>query len=102
MLNDAEVAARVARQRHLPGWGFTTRMGEEGLILRIEPRVYDADTMQETVLGIDTYLPPMRDERAVDEFIHWRLQRIALHEVNEQHRVDGKPVHPALHNAGDQ
>jgi hypothetical protein len=97
MLSDEEITRQIEVQQHLPGWKFITFREREGLMLRIEAPVLDADTGKPTLLGINTYIPPMRDPEAVDEFIHWRLSRIALHEVDEWHRVNGEPVHRAQH-----
>lgn len=78
-----------------PGWRFEVyEDAYEGPHLRIRTDVEDAfhpGTMVE--LRIESPLPPnLRTADDVDEWVLWRLERIASHEVREWLRRDGVQV----------
>lgn len=85
-LTAADLRAALAAVTYRDGWSFTlAESRHEGPLLRItvagEP---DSRHPGATVdLGIDTYVPPFRDVPAFLDWLLWRLQRVASHEVRE-------------------
>jgi hypothetical protein len=93
VLSLQEVAEVIGRVTYRPGWQFTVYQGRhEGPHLQIQAEVPDAVAAGEvTVLDVHCFLPPMRDEAAVLDWLLWRLTRIEVHECREFLRLDGRP-----------
>jgi hypothetical protein len=96
VLGEAEVRAYLDELEFLPGWTFAYRLGRwEGPHLTVGAKVPNAYHPDELVaLDIHVPLPPhaLRSRADLDEFICWRLTRIASHEVREWLRRGGRPV----------
>ncbi len=94
MLTYAEVGEVVAQVTYRPGWRLETYEDpHEGLAIAIVAEVEDAYHPGQTVeLDIHSYIPPMRDRQAVLDWLLWRLERIASHEVREFARFDGQLI----------
>lgn len=93
-LTTAELAAHVDRLSFMPGWSIQVRDGRrEGQHVVIRASVPDAYHPDEvTVLDVHSKLPPQFTAAQFDEWILWRLERIASHEVREWLRRDGAPI----------
>ncbi len=94
MLTYAEVRDIVARFTYRAGWRLETYEDpHEGLAIAITTEVEDAYHPGHTiVLDIHSYMPPMRDRQAVLDWLLWRLERIASHEVREFAHFDGQLI----------
>ncbi len=92
MLTLAEIQAHLQRVKYLPGWSFQAREGRwEGHHLVIQANLENSYRPGEfLLLDIHSKIPPMRDTSQFDEWLVWRLCRIASHEVREWYKVDGK------------
>jgi hypothetical protein len=95
MLTTAEIQAELERVTFMPGWTITAYQGRwEGQHLQITTQVPDAyDPASTVTLDVHTFLPPIPDAEYLHDWITWRLARLAVHEVREFYRVDGKPAH---------
>jgi hypothetical protein len=83
----------VRRFQYLPGWSFEVHGDPEGVRLDITFAVPDADgpgTSQTQC--VRTLVPPFRADGDFYNWLRWRLERIALHEVREFFQVDGVKV----------
>lgn len=86
MITTEDLRAALASVTYHEGWSFKVEESRhEGPRLRIEVvGVPDSRKAGRTVdLGIESYLPPFRDVEAFLDWLLWRLQRIASHEVRE-------------------
>lgn len=95
MMTLAEVQAALTDIQYRPGWTFTASEHPfgEGLMVRIVAPVPNAYRPNETtVLGVDSYLPPIRDVADLHRWLLWRLTRIEVHEAQEWLRIDGRPI----------
>lgn len=92
----AHVAAGLSYQ---PGWEFRLEMSSEGPVLAITAEVPSANDMlrRPIVLGIRSYIPPMRDEQAFLEWVDWRVRRVAIHEHEEFLRHNGQRINDPQH-----
>lgn len=98
MLTEIELVHRLFEQKYMPGWRIHGIIDREGPAMVIRATVLSSvDPTETTDLRIVTYVPPMRTLQEVDQFVHWRLERMAIHEVAEWHRVNGHPVEAARH-----
>jgi hypothetical protein len=93
VLTTAEVQGILSRVTYKPGWTIAAYDGRyEGQHLVITTVVPDStNPEQDTTLDVHSMLPPMRDERALLDWILWRCIRIECHEAREWLQVDGKP-----------
>lgn len=78
-----------------PGWTLTLlRHSHEGPMLRIEAKVLNSYCPeQETMLGINSFIPPMTSPEHFYEWLLWRLERVEVHECQEWFKVKGDPWH---------
>lgn len=95
MLTTAEIQEHLKRISYMPGWEITVYDGRwEGqhvVIRTVVPDSYNPGS--DVVLDVHSMLPPMRDIDALEEWLAWRLCRLATHEVREFLRRDGKPIY---------
>lgn len=82
------------RFEYMPGWKFHVEPGHpEGTLIQIRFTVPDSyHSLELQAQGVWSFVPPvacMDSERFFD-WLHWRLTRIAIHEVGEFFKVDGK------------
>jgi hypothetical protein len=93
MLTTPEIHAHLRRLAYKPGWEFQVYDGRwEGQHLVIRTEVPDTYSDQTVVLDVHSMLPPMRDTRALEEWLAWRLGRLELHELREFLKRDGRPI----------
>src|SRR5688572_8603081 len=92
MLTAHEITLYVDRVRYKPGWSFQVLVTDfESPQLFITARVMNAyDHSQMVDLGIKSHLPRFRDEKALEDWLMWRIERIESHEAREFFTVDGK------------
>lgn len=89
----------------MPGWLFTLyQHPHEGIWLAITFEAVDSNDWSKTVTNcVRTPVPPMPHARYFYEWLVWRLERIAIHEVCEFARVDGVMLHdPHAPGANDE
>lgn len=88
MLTTAEIKLHLERRKYMPGWEFDVYDGKfEGQHLAIKVVLPDAYHPGETVtIQVENMLPPIPTGAYLDEWIVWRLSRIATHEVREFYR----------------
>lgn len=96
MLTTAEIREHLASRQYMPGWAFVVYDGRfEDQHLAIRADLPDAYQPGRTVtIQVENMLPPMPNTAYLDEWMVWRLCRIATHEVREWYRdTEGKPVY---------
>lgn len=97
VMSFTELEQHLARFSYWPGWKFSLYTDRHlGIMCRFLVTVPDRnDPVNKTVdLGINSRLPPhaMRSQEDLAEWLLWRLQEAALHEVREGLRYDGELV----------
>jgi hypothetical protein len=97
MLSPAELDEVVSHLTYWPGWSFSVFLDDHlGPMLRIVTRQPDREDPQgKTVdLGINARIPPhaIAGRRTFCEWVLWRLEEAAIHEVREGLRYDGQLV----------
>lgn len=88
MLSTDEIRRHLSRRQYVPGWEFEVYDGRfEGQHLAIKVELPDAHDPRETVtIQVENMLPPIPTGAYLDEWMVWRLMRIATHEVREFYR----------------
>ena len=78
---------------YMPGWRFKLKHTVEGPRLDISFTVVDADdinSFQEQC--VKSYIPPFEHAYQFLDWLRWRLNRIAIHEVSEFFRFNGEKI----------
>lgn len=81
------------RNVEYPGYTFLRADHDEGPLIGIEFTVKDSRGPGDQTQRVWTFVPPFRHESDFYDWLKWRLQRIAIHEVNEFLTVKGSLWH---------
>lgn len=99
MLSDAEALHALGETTWFPGWYVSGRADREGVQMVVESCQPSSSGEGMVDLRVSTYIPPiaLQSLGALDDFVHWRLGRIMLHENDEWHKRRGVQVVRPLH-----
>jgi hypothetical protein len=88
------IRAHLERLSYKDGWSFDVYEGRwEGPHIVIRTEVQDALLRgRRTVLDVHSFLPPMRDTLALEEWLADRLKRLEIHEMREFFKRDGRVI----------
>jgi hypothetical protein len=104
VLTTTELQNHLSTISYMPGWLIDVYDGAyEGQHCVIRTRLEDSYNPGEMVeLDIHSMLPPMRTTEDFEQWLLWRLMRIATHEVREWLKKDGKPIVDPHADGADQ
>lgn len=93
MLSVDNLATLLEHFTYQPGWAFRVAQRHDGIHLWISFEVADARNPGVQTQCVETFVPPHRSAPEFYRWLHWRLCRIAIHEVDEFFVVDGQRLY---------
>lgn len=92
MLSISEIQRLVSYISYKRGWTFEAYDGlHEGHHLTIQTEIEDAHNPGEKLtLGVESFLPPLQNNKQFFDWLLWRLKRIEVHECREFFKISGE------------